>query len=62
MDLGDGLEEIGERDFEGSIHLRRVAIPPSVKVIKDEAFLRCSQLTHVDLGEGLEEIGWGAFY
>jgi hypothetical protein len=33
---------------------------PCVKAIEDEAFIECSELTVVNLGEGLEEIGMGA--
>ena len=39
----------------------RVIVHPSVKTIKDKAFLGRYQLTTVVLGEGLEEIGAGAF-
>ena len=37
-------------------------IPPSVKVIDEGAFRNFSQLTNVELHEGLEEIGKGAFF
>jgi hypothetical protein len=35
--------------------------PPAVKPIQDVAFYNCSQLTTVNGGEGLEEIGNKAF-
>ena len=38
-----------------------ITIPPAVKVIKDEAFMYCSELTTVILHAGLEEIGVNAF-
>ena len=44
--LGEGVEVI------------EASIPPAVKAIKDGA---CTQLTIVNLGEGLEEIGACAF-
>jgi hypothetical protein len=37
--------------------LREILIPPAVKRIEDGAFVRCSQLTIANLGEGLEKIG-----
>jgi hypothetical protein len=40
----------------------RAVIPNNFKAIKTEAFSRCSGLTTVTLGEGLEEIGEGAFW
>jgi hypothetical protein len=54
--LGEGLEEIGEREFFQCTLLHEISMPPAVKVIKDGAFYRCSQLTTAFLGEGLEEV------
>ncbi len=41
--------------------LHEIKIPPAVKATKEEPYIRCSQLTTVILGEGLEEMGEGAF-
>ncbi len=41
--------------------LHEITLPPSVKVIKGDAFCRCSQLTIFILGQGLEEIEDGEF-
>ena len=41
--------------------LHEILIPLIVKVIKSQAFIRCSWLTLVNLGEGLEKIGAEAF-
>ena len=40
----------------------RVRVHPSVGAIRQGAFYRCSQLTAVNLGDGLEYIGEEAFY
>jgi hypothetical protein len=58
--LNDGLEEIGERAFDGCA-LVRIDIPPSVSAIKDYAFRNCLQLTTAILNDGLEVIGEQAF-
>ena len=39
-----------------------VRVYPSIRRIEDYAFHKCSLLTIVDLGEGLEEIGKRAFW
>ena len=58
VDLGDGFEEIGERAFEECIHHRRIAIPPSVKMIRDEAFLCLPAVDACESRRGSsEEIG-----
>jgi hypothetical protein len=62
VDLGEGLEEIGKLAFWGFTSLQRIVIPPSVRVIHQEAFSLCSHLTIVILGKGLERIGAGVFY
>jgi hypothetical protein len=41
--------------------LHEIFIPPSVKAIRNSAFFNFSQLTTVNGGDGLEEIGEGAF-
>ncbi len=40
----------------------RVAIDSSVRAIKDGAFSWCTELVIVNLSDGLEEIGFSAFY
>ena len=61
MNLREGLEEIGYGAFQGCSSLNDIFIPPTVKVIKDEAFFDCLQRTTVNHREGLEEIGAMAF-
>jgi hypothetical protein len=54
INLGEGLEEIGEGAFSECTSLRDITIPRAVKIINGMAFLRCTQLTHVLLGKGLK--------
>jgi len=48
-------------DQEVPKDVERVRIDPSVKVIKERAFVNCRKLKYVQFCEGLEEIGPGAF-
>ncbi len=41
----------------GISKVHEIVIPHTIKIIESQAFFRCSQLTIVTLGEGLEEIG-----
>jgi hypothetical protein len=45
--------------YRNAIH---VEVHPSLKAIQERAFLRCSMLLSVILGDELEEIGKEAFY
>jgi len=57
------LEEIEYKLFCGCTSLSKIAIPPAVRRIKDQAFEGCRLLAIADLGEGrLEVIGAGAFH
>lgn len=47
MELGNGLEVIGERAFE-DLDIRTIVIPPSVRVIGKYAFYNCSMLRKVE--------------
>ena len=61
VNLGEGLEEIGEGAFQLCTSLHETFVPDAVKAIKELAFSGCSGLTIVILGEGLEEMGEAAF-
>ncbi len=60
MNLGEGLDEIGEWAFMKCTSLHEINAPPTVKTIRDYTFSPCSHLTIVNPG-GLEEVGKGAF-
>ena len=60
--FGDGLEEIRERAFQDCMSLVRIKMPPAGKAIEYKAFFACSGLATVHLNDGLEKIGWQAFW
>ncbi len=60
VNLPEGLEYIGWRCFEES-GITGIHVPGSVGGIKSYTFLGCKNLTHVELGEGIETIGDHAF-
>lgn len=60
MNLGNGLEEIGEAPFGQCTSLLDVIVTPVIKVIKRGTSLCCWQLDSAVLGKRLEEIGKGA--
>jgi hypothetical protein len=64
VNLGDGLEEIGEAAFRECTSLHEILIPhaiSAINTIKDYAFFDCSQLITVILDARLEEMGVNAF-
>ncbi|EJK59225.1 hypothetical protein THAOC_20582, partial [Thalassiosira oceanica] len=52
---------LGKAHFNGCRALQRVTIPSSVTKWGNYAFYRCTNLSSVQFGEGLEIIGEGAF-
>lgn len=61
MYLGEGLEENGEAAYFDCKSLTEIKIPPSTITMEVKAFVMRQQLTRLILGEGLKEIGEGAF-
>ena len=67
MILGKGVKRIAKDAFSQCELLHNIIIPPAIKIIKDFTFYRCVQLTTVIFedtvifGDGLMEIGHGAF-
>jgi hypothetical protein len=53
--LNNGLEEIEEDAFAKCTSLIRIAIPPVVRAIHEEAFNECSNLTNVRFCNEIEE-------
>ena len=47
--------------LKGFCNLRRVILPPTVRVIGERAFEGCSRLREINLPDGLERVGNGAF-
>ena len=58
----DGLlvTSIGEKVFQNT-SISKVILPKSLKAILKNAFYSCSQLTHIDLPDGLVHMGFGCF-
>ena len=57
--LPDGIEKIGNAFEETSI--KSIVIPGSCKCLDSSALAYCKELESITLGEGVEEIGRGAF-
>ena len=55
------IERIGNYAFQ-QCNLKTVTLPSTVKHIGTRAFAQCSELTDIELNEGLETIGCYAFY
>jgi len=59
--IEEGITSIGGNAFYGS-NLTSVTIPDSVTYIGNGAFYMCYDLTEVNMGNGLENVGYSAFY
>ena len=62
VELHDGIKVIEKEAFKHCRSLREILFPPSVRAIKEYAFIGCSGLTTAILNDGLEVIGEGAFW
>ena len=62
VELGEGIQRIGDRAFVHCKSLVRITIPPSVTDIEDSAFEGCIKLAEVELKEGLQTIEPSAFW
>ncbi len=62
IQLGSGVQIIGQEAFEDCQSLASVTIPDSVVEIGDGAFRYCYGLTEVTIGSGVKSIGGDAFY
>lgn len=60
--LGEGIESIGDRAFQGCASLTTITIPNSVKALGKRVFHKCTVLNSVTLGSGITEIGDYLFY
>lgn len=60
-EIPNTVTEVGNQAFYGS-EVKNVIIPSSVKKIGNECFAVCPNLEEINLQEGLEQIGWRAFY
>ena len=62
LQLGEGIETIGVRAFQGCNHLTTVTIPNSVTSLGSYAFYKCQALESVTLGTGITQIADYTFY
>lgn len=61
LKLGDGVEVVGEKTFQGWDNLQRIIIGDSVREIGYSAFSGCTALTDVTFGKSVEIIQAYAF-
>jgi uncharacterized repeat protein (TIGR02543 family) len=60
LNIESGVTEIATSVFEGNVNITSVTIPNTVTIIRDNAFKE-TQITSLDLGEGVEQIGSYSF-
>ena len=60
LNIENGVTEIATSVFEGNVNITSVTIPNTVTIIRDNAFKE-TQITSLDLGEGVEQIGSYSF-
>lgn len=60
--LGEGIEHIGDRAFQGCESLTKITIPNSVTYMGIRTFYKCASLNTVVIGNGITEISEYAFY
>ena len=61
FDENSSLAQIGEYAFAVCKELHDIKLPDSVVSLEKSAFNSCSNLEHIDLGNGLRQIGKNAF-
>ena len=60
IELAEGIVRIPKRAFYGFSKVTEVRLPSTLKIIEPTAFSRCG-FSEIDLPDGLEELGSGAF-
>lgn len=60
LNIESGVTEIATSVFESNVNITSVTIPNTVTIIRDNAFKE-TQITSLDLGEGVEQIGSYSF-
>lgn len=57
-----GVEELQERAFTDSYHLRSIALPVSIKVIHKKAFWSCVELEDIQIPTSTQRLGHSCFF
>lgn len=60
--IKEGTTLIAHSAAQGITALKSVTFPESLKYICDQAFQNCSNLKEIELGEGIVDTGYNAFY
>ena len=60
--IPESITSIGEKAFTYCQGLTEIVVPGSVREIRNYAFQNCTNLRKLTLSEGLQTIGWGAFW
>lgn len=55
----EGIQKIGFRAFHNCRNLTKIWLAKSVRTIEHYAFCNCSRLLELEIGKGVEEIGFG---
>ncbi len=61
IEIPEGVTSIKEKVFENNEQIKSVVFPDSLKTIGSCAFSGCSNITEIELDEGLTSIEWDAF-
>ena len=59
--LPDTLEDLGNGTFKNCTHLRNIVFGPGVKIIGEQQFPRCRELTSITIPKNVVALGSGAF-
>ena len=59
--IPDGVTSIKEKAFEDNEQIESVVFPDSLEIIGSCAFSGCTNITEIELNEGLTSIDWDAF-
>lgn len=62
LQLGEGIQTIGDRAFQNCSMLEKIEIPNSVTSLGVRVFYNCTNLKNVKLGSGITSIGDYMFY
>lgn len=62
IEIGNNIQEIGEKAFWGCVNLTSVKLPDNLTVINKYIFYGCRKLTEIKIPKSVERVGSYAFY